>query len=188
METIEQCEARAIRVLTKAATAEGAARTSLLRDAADALLCIRERVTGPDGEPDWRGRTIEYRATISEIFKASGVARDTALKSTLRYHTNNLLRDRLTDADLDRLGLLPVSARERASESYHRLASDAARGRMTNEPASLSDLDVLLRAVRMCLRVLPPEPRPSARRRTRALDTAADLIEWADSEPEDPPA
>jgi hypothetical protein len=105
----------ATRELRKAAEAEGAERTHHLRATADLLVDLRALHLDHEGAPDWRGKTFAYRDLIRSVYAAAGLppeSGDTA-KTALRYHVGIALRERLSAAELDEMGLSPLDPRDR---------------------------------------------------------------------------
>lgn len=97
-------------------------RTDLLREAAQLFIDAREHFYTKDGEPDWLGRTHAYRLWVREIMSGANVPGDeiTSLQAAIRYHSGNMLREKLDDDTLADLGLKKSSPRERSVEKRER--------------------------------------------------------------------
>lgn len=94
-------------------------KTGLARAIAETFVDIREHfVNDETGNPDWRGKTYPYRQMIGEIFSGANVPKDDASKiqAALRYHVGNVLRDRLSEDELDDLGLRAETPRRRSQQ------------------------------------------------------------------------
>ncbi|CCQ44301.1 putative uncharacterized domain protein [Pseudarthrobacter siccitolerans] len=99
-------------------------RTENLKAAARALVEGREHFYTREGEPDWLGRTYAYRTWVREIMSKAHVPGDevTNLQAAIRYHSGNVLRDRLSGEQIESLGLKKASPRERSVEQRERAA------------------------------------------------------------------
>ncbi|UIW13280.1 hypothetical protein SEA_CREWMATE_28 [Arthrobacter phage Crewmate] len=97
-------------------------RTDRLRDAARFFIDARAHFFTREGEPDWRGRTYAYRTWVREVMSSAHVPGDevTSLQAAIRYHSGNLLRDRLDEDAIADLGLRKESPRERSVEKRER--------------------------------------------------------------------
>lgn len=114
--TTEQLMKAAVSHLRRARDEDDrATRARELRNAADILVELRSRVTTEDGTPDWSGRNWENRQVVSEICRDAGLGTDgqSSMKSAIRYHVGNALRDRLDAEALTGAGLIQDSPRER---------------------------------------------------------------------------
>ncbi|UJQ86815.1 hypothetical protein PQE16_gp25 [Arthrobacter phage Reedo] len=116
---IQKAATTAIRRSLKASDTE---RTGLLREAARYFADAREHFFTREGEVDWLGRTHAYRLWVREVMGSANVPGDetTSLQAALRYHTGNILREKLDDETLDSLGLKKSSPRERSVEKRER--------------------------------------------------------------------
>lgn len=96
--------------------AEPGARTAILRDVAAALVEAREHFFTADGTTDWRGRTYAYRQFAGEVFSGANLPPEegSTVQAAVRYHTGNLLRERLGPDEVEALGLNPESPKERS--------------------------------------------------------------------------
>lgn len=126
------------------AKTEGEARTEALRNLAETLVDLREHFVTADGHPDWTGRTYDYRRTVSDIWNESGVPRNEIprARTAVGYHTATVLRERLSDDELDDLGLLPTTPNERAQEQ--RAASAVLRQAMRTGEIDADDATAAL--------------------------------------------
>lgn len=105
----------ATRALRKAAVAEGAERTRLLRYTADLLVDLRALHSDAEGRPDWRGKSYAYRDAVRDIYAGAGLPAESgdATKTALRYHIGVALRERLSTDDLASAGLSQLDPRDR---------------------------------------------------------------------------
>lgn len=129
-------------------TASDNDRTSLLRDAARLFIDARAHFFTREGEPDWRGRTYAYRTWVREVMSAANVPGDaiTSLQAAIRYHSGNLLRDRLGDEEIADLGLRKESPRERSVEKRERTSETLnlfGAGGEISDPGEISQLCTL---------------------------------------------
>ncbi|OZV74756.1 hypothetical protein CA850_29705 [Micromonospora echinospora] len=102
-------------------------KTQLYREAAEATFALREHFdVGKDGkpEPDWSGRSREYREFIRSLYVKTGYDRDDAktVQTAIRFHVGNLVRDRLSPEVVEDLGLKPEHATDRMKD-YRRVRS-----------------------------------------------------------------
>lgn len=69
---------------------------------------------------DWRGLTKEYRETVTELYRQSGVRGDQLkrLKGNVRYHLGNAARRYLTPRELKALELNELSPLERQQDRH----------------------------------------------------------------------
>lgn len=112
----EEIAKRAVRHLRHARDEEDRAkRARFMRHAADLLVELRSRHSNSAGEPDWAGRSWEYRQLVQDIYSEAGLPHDgqDSLKSVIRYHIGNALRDRLDQESLVSAGLKQAAPRER---------------------------------------------------------------------------
>jgi hypothetical protein len=93
-------------------------KTTHLREAATAFVDAREHFFTPEGSADWLGRTGAYRRWIRETFTLANVPNDerSTIQAAVRYHTGNILRDKLDADTLEDLGLRSEGPRERSTE------------------------------------------------------------------------
>jgi hypothetical protein len=117
----------ATRELRKAVAAEGADRTHHLRATADLLVDLRGLHVDQEGAPDWRGKTFAYRDLVRGIYAAAGLPPESGdtVKTALRYHVGNALRDRLTPEQLDEVGLSALDPRDRQASRRASLGEGA---------------------------------------------------------------
>ena len=111
-------------------------RTDVLKDLARVVVGIRSQFADGNGNPDWAGRSWDYRSFISEMYSSAGVPPDSQgrVQSALRYHVGVLLRETLNSSELSAAGLLPA-----ASSKRPRLVSFEAE--MDRLERVISDLD-----------------------------------------------
>lgn len=108
--------------IRRALNASDAERTDLLRDVARLFISAREHFFTREGEPDWLGRTYAYRTWVRTVMTEAHVPGDevTTLQAAIRYHSGNVLRDRLDESAIADLGLRKESPRERSVEKRER--------------------------------------------------------------------
>ena len=105
-----------VREIRRYFRAEGPESTLLLRQVARLMVEARSRFTLLDGTPDWQGRSGDYRRWIGEAFTQAGVEDRHNLQSALRYHTGLLIRERLSERELEEFGFIKASPREVVGE------------------------------------------------------------------------
>ena len=90
-------------------------RTDVLRALAKVVVALRTRYRTPQGDTDWRGQSWEYRQAISEMYGNAGVPPDSEsnIQAALRYHVGNLVREVAPPVQLEAVGLLPTSPKDR---------------------------------------------------------------------------
>lgn len=90
------------------------ARVAHIKDVAATLMDARLLFTNRDGQPDYLGRSHNYRQFVSATFDEALVpkGRRNAVQSAIRYHLSPLLRERVGD-QAEELGIDPESAGER---------------------------------------------------------------------------
>jgi hypothetical protein len=87
--------------------------------AAHDILNLRRTFTRRDGLPDMTGSTYAYRRAIGEIMSATNCTTEerAKLQATLRYHVGNLLREHLSEDELQEYGLVQESPREASARA-----------------------------------------------------------------------
>lgn len=141
---------RAIRALRKYRDAEPGdpARTDRLKDAAAALVDLREYFTTSTGEPDWLGATHAYKLAVRDVYSEAGMTHDEQVSTSgaVRYHAGNYLRAKLSEEEIEGLGLRRPGPRERHverrstnSQLLHALRSSARAMRATAEALRQED-------------------------------------------------
>lgn len=113
---VEALLAQAIEALRSAQTLPPTERGGARRRAAEAIVSAREYFYTSDGRPDWSGRTRAYRDFIAEVYSNAGVTRDdlASEQAAVRYHVGNVVRERVSDADLEDAGYRVASPRQRS--------------------------------------------------------------------------
>ena len=113
---VEALLAQAIEALRSAQTLPPTERGGARRRAAEAIVSAREYFYTSDGRPDWSGRTRAYRDFIAEVYGNAGVTRDdlASEQAAVRYHVGNVVRERVSDADLEDAGYRVASPRQRS--------------------------------------------------------------------------
>lgn len=109
---------RVRKLLLNYGNAEAEARTPITREIAESLVEARSHFQEADGNTDWRGKTYPYRTWLHEIFQDAHISKDdlNRVQSSIRYHVSAVLRSRLDQDELERLGMISQTARERSSE------------------------------------------------------------------------
>lgn len=120
--TLPDIQKDAVDAIHRSLSASDAERTALLREGARLFIDARAHFFTREGEPDWLGRTYAYRTWVREVMSAAHVPAEdvTSLQAAIRYHSGNLLRDRLDEDLLEDLGLRKKSPRERSVEKRER--------------------------------------------------------------------
>ncbi|UVK63547.1 hypothetical protein SEA_JANEEMI_27 [Arthrobacter phage Janeemi] len=120
--TLPSIQKSAINAIHASLSATDNERTDLLRDAARLFIDARAHFFTREGEPDWLGRTYAYRTWVREVMSAARVPGDTitSLQAAIRYHSGNILRDRLGDEEIADLGLRKESPKQRSVEKRER--------------------------------------------------------------------
>lgn len=103
----------------------GDERTDILRRLAAVVYQIRSRFKDSEGNRDWAGRTHDYRMTIARMYVDAAVPAEVvgAVQAALRYHVGNYLRDHLDAEELERVGLLAASPKERIQSARAELSA-----------------------------------------------------------------
>lgn len=136
----------ATKALTRSLRASDADRTECLRATARAFVDAREHFFTKEGDPDWAGRTYAYRTWVREVMSDAHVPTDvlSSTQAAVRYHTGNVLREKLDDHELDRLGLRKESPRERSVEKRERTSEALS---LVSGGQAIDSLDDILAAV-----------------------------------------
>lgn len=171
--SLDDLQAAAVDALRASRHATEGERTRHLRSVADAFVSAREHFRTETGEPDWLGRTFAYRSWVRETSALAGIPRaelGNAL-AAVRYHSGNLLRERLTDDEVERLGLKPLGPRERSSERRERigatLAALSGAGKVIVTP---DETETVLTSIRAVLNRVQPGAGWSAAERQTATE------------------
>lgn len=100
--------------LSKALAASERERTAFYRETAERFIDARGHFFNKHGEPDWNGRTYAYRTWVREVLSLAHVppAELNTVTAALRYHSGNVLRERLDGDELEALGLRKTSPRQ----------------------------------------------------------------------------
>lgn len=125
MTTLNALQKRARKLLSDYEVAKDEARTPITRALAETFVEARSHFQNAEGEVDWRGKTYPYRQWVREIFDDANLRGEDSkrVQAAIRYHVGTALRARLSDEDLESLGLISQSPRER---SHDRRASRSA--------------------------------------------------------------
>lgn len=182
--SLPEIQKAAISAISRSLSATDNTRTELLREAAKNFIDARAHFFTREGDPDWLGRTYAYRTWVREVMGAAHVPGDevSSLQAAIRYHSGNLLRDRLNEEQISQLGLRvespkqrSVEKRERTSETLN-LFGGGAELTTLNEILQLSTLTerALARVNAAAIADLPAKERKAAR---AALRRVAELAE-----------
>lgn len=99
-------------------------RTHLLIKAAQYAVRLREKFPDPydHRNPDWAGRSRAYRRQMTVVYREAGLPEDPHLpvKTALRYHIGEVLRETLDAEALESVGLQPHSQRQRNAHVYRK--------------------------------------------------------------------
>ncbi|WNO26045.1 hypothetical protein SEA_WILDWEST_26 [Arthrobacter phage Wildwest] len=114
--TLAEIQKTASATISRALSASDSERTDLLRDVARLFIDARAHFFTREGEPDWLGRTYAYRTWVRSVMSEAHVPGDevTTLQAAIRYHSGNVIRDRLDDDAIADLGLRKESPKERS--------------------------------------------------------------------------
>lgn len=125
MATKDQLSDEIVRILRSLRVADPDRHTVLARDLAEAIISLREHFLTPEGRPDWTGRTWQYRAALRELYAQAGYSptERSATQNTVRYHVGNLMRQRLSAAELEAAGISAPSPRQRQAARRKRAAA-----------------------------------------------------------------
>lgn len=124
-ESLPDIQRAATEAIARAIAASDATRTELLKEAARNFINARAHFFTREGEPDWLGRTYAYRTWVREVMSAAHVPGNevSSLQAAIRYHSGNLLRERLDGDEIEDLGLRKESPRERSIEKRSRTSN-----------------------------------------------------------------
>lgn len=155
-----------------------AERTDCLRNVARSFVAAREFFYTKDGDPDWAGRTYAYRTWVREVMAQAHVPADvlTSTQAAIRYHVGNALRERLSDEELEDLGLRKASPRERSVEKRERTSEALALVSGGQAIDTADEIAAASRALVGVLRRIQRGDMPSSARKA----AAAALAEVAD--------
>lgn len=150
IERLDALQRDAVRALKKRASASPGERTAYLQSVATNFVDAREFFFTKEGEPDWQGRTHAYRSWVRETMTLAGVPTDELanVQSAIRYHTGNIVRERLSEEQLEDAGLTAAGPRERAAALREHQAEVLALvdgGAMIADGASLRQLASVIR-------------------------------------------
>jgi hypothetical protein len=120
--SLSELQEQAVATLRRYYTVTERERTEALRETAGLFISAREHFFTREGTSDWLGRTYAYRRWVRECMSMANVPADdvTTVQAAIRYHSGNILRDRLDQDTLDSLGLRSASPRERSVEKRER--------------------------------------------------------------------
>lgn len=95
-------------------------KTEILRKLAIVVVEVRKHFHDPEtGQPDWRGKTFDYRQFMSVLYARSAIppASVSGVQSSLRYHVGNRLREVVAPEELLAAGLLADGPKERMGKN-----------------------------------------------------------------------
>ncbi|WNN93982.1 hypothetical protein SEA_NITRO_26 [Arthrobacter phage Nitro] len=143
--TLPEIQKAAMDAIYRSLGASDNVRTDLLREAAQLFIDAREHFYTKEGEPDWLGRTHAYRLWVREVMTGAHVPPEdvTSLQAAIRYHSGNMLRERLDDDTLEDLGLKKLSPRERSIQKRERTSGTL---NLFGGGAEISDPEDIIRA------------------------------------------
>jgi hypothetical protein len=119
------------------------------RRVAEILVELRERFLTRDGDPDYLGRSAEYRQTYGDILFRAGItepAHRVRVSTRLRRHVHNIQRQRYSTDLLESLGLGTLSpvdrdrARRQETEEFRRMIHASTLEDRKAMEAELSDM------------------------------------------------
>ena len=116
--------------------------TNNKNEAARLLIEARLNFFERNGEADIQGRSFAYRDWYGDILNSLNLSYEERLKiqNSLRYHTNQILRDELNIEELQELGLLTNKPTERRMNKHSRMTQALdlveGKGRLTDEEFS----------------------------------------------------
>lgn len=98
-------------------------RTEVLRALAKVVVLIRSKHRDDEGNPDWRGKTWDYRQAVGEMYARAGIppSSQSNIQSALRYHVGNLMREVAPPEELEAAGLLTSSPKDRMNEQRNEI-------------------------------------------------------------------
>lgn len=169
----------AVAALRKALKAPETGRSPILRDLATIFLDARSLFYLRDGSPDILGRSYAYRSWVREVYADAGVPRDrvTTIQGTVRYHTGNILRERMSPEELADLGLLTTTPRERVATDRSTRSGILSLVNGGGPVSSSEDVLELLRIVEHALARVVLEDAGQAARVEKALAEVRTLLE-----------
>ncbi len=133
-------------------------KTEVLRQLASVVIKIRGRFRDSEGRRDWAGRSHEYRLCAARMYEKAGVPPDSAanIQAALRYHVGNLLREEVSLEELEDLGLLAASPRERLAAARSEVSAlvESVMAKGQSQRARKIDAARLMEAAAQCLRTL----------------------------------
>ena len=161
-------------------------KTEILRDAAVAVVKLREQFLTPEGTPDWRGRSHAYRMAMAEVFSLAALAPGDGrrrLQAALAYHVSIVLHETLDEDTLEDLGLRDKSTRERSVEKRERQAAIIAAYRGPGVLPAVRSMEaahkLLSAADDAALKELPATDRAVARRLAEGIIAEAERLSRA---------
>jgi hypothetical protein len=142
--TLEQLQTAAVPIIRQWYSNPEERTGHELREVAELLVPAREYFFTKEGRADWTGRSFAYRRWVRETMTLAGVLAEDVQRVTasLRYHSGNVLRERLTPEELESYGLLVETPTERGQASVQRGRNIAAV--FTRGGEALSDVDSIV--------------------------------------------
>lgn len=124
MSTHGDLSSRAVEALRAyRATQDRGERSERAREVAGLLVDLREHFLTELGEPDWAGATYAYKRAVGEIYRSAGFTDISNISATVRYHIGNVLRERLSDDELEDAGLRLDTPRARSQAKRERTSA-----------------------------------------------------------------
>lgn len=126
-------------------------KTEILKRLAAVVVEVRSKFWDEEtGQPDWRGKTWEYRQFMTAMYEKAGVppASVSGVQSSLRYHVGNQLREVVGEKELSQAGLLSESPKDRMDRQR---TEAEALWRALNDDAISHDIADRRKAYRMLL-------------------------------------
>lgn len=98
---------------------------------AEELVALRASMPGPDGSPDWGGRSWDYRMTVAGAMGEANVPLDDRVRfgNAVRYHVSKVLRRVAPATALRSLGLRAEDSMQRSRESRDQRREELFRAR-----------------------------------------------------------
>lgn len=120
-----------------------------IKQAARVVVEARENhFLASTGIPDYAGRSYAWRQWYGNILSEVTQDHDVKAKLTarMRFHVGNVLRETLTDEQLQDAGLKKIAPKQRSNEDYYR-RSGLYRLMQSNKPLTSEEVDDLIGAV-----------------------------------------
>lgn len=98
---------------------------------AEELVALRATMTGPDGGPDWRGRSWDYRMAVAGAMGEANIPLDERIRfgNAVRYHVSKVLRRVAPAPALSNLDLRLEDSMQRSRQSRDKRREELFRAR-----------------------------------------------------------